>query len=249
MKWAAQKALEFDDTLAEAHVSLARSLFLQWDFSGAERELRRVLELNPDAAGAYELLLQVHTSRGRFEDAIAAGKRNADLDPFSPAPEYGLGITYFHARRFDMAIEHLRRSLQIDPLNPFTLRVLSLAHAWAGQPEEAVERCRELIASAPGVLQVRLQVGVTYAKVGQSEEARKILEEVEKSWKADGWSSFWIAAVHACLGEKDAAFEWLERSFEERASIMVFLQVHTLFENLRDDPRFDSLVKRIGIPD
>jgi hypothetical protein len=130
-----------------------------------------------------------------------------------------------------------------------TLHVLSLAYAWTDQPEKAVERCDHMMALAPGAVQARLQVGATYAKVGKTNEARKILEEAEKAWKPDGRSSFFIAAVRACFGENGEALDWLERSFQEHTGYMVYLKFFPVFENLRDDPRFDNLVKRIGIPD
>jgi serine/threonine-protein kinase len=250
MKWAAQKALELDDTLADAHVSLARGLlYYRGDVSGAEKEVRRSLELNPDSSGAYDFLRLICLCRGRFEDAIAAAKRAADLDPFSSIAELGLGTAYFYARRFDMAIEHLCNSLEADSQNLVTLMTLSLAYAYAGQPKRAVERCEQLMALAPGVVQVHLLSGAAYAKVGKTEEAHKTIEEAERAWKPGGGSSFWIAAVHACLGEKDPALEWLEKAIQERASAVLFLKVHPLFDGLLGDPRFDDLVKRIGIPD
>ena len=94
-----------------------------------------------------------------------------------------------------------------------------------------------------------LRKAVTYAMLGEAGEAGGILEEIEKNWKPDGTSSFWIAAVHACLGDKDAAFAWLERAFQERVAFLVFLKVAGFFDALQGDPRFDDLVKRIGIPD
>jgi tetratricopeptide (TPR) repeat protein len=91
-------------------------------------------------------------------------------------------------------------------------------------------------------------VGIAYAKIGRSEQARKILQQAEKLWKPDGRFSIWIGTIYAALGEKDAAFDWLERAFQERTPFLIYLNVHPVFDNLHGDPRFDSLVKRIGIP-
>jgi eukaryotic-like serine/threonine-protein kinase len=248
MKWAAQKALELDDTLAEAHLSLSRSLFYQWDFSGAEREVRRGLQLNPDSPLANGLLAEMQGSLGRFEGAIAAGKRYVDLEPFSPQSEFILGTAYFLARRFDMAIERFQKTLEIDPTHLSGRILLAFSYAAVGQRERAIKECEEALALGGRVTIVRLHAAAIYAKVGEI-EARRILEDAEKQWKPDGTSSCWIAAVHACLGEKDTAFEWLERAFQEHASFMVYLKTHPMFDNVREDTRFHALVKRMGIPD
>jgi len=249
-KWAAQKALELDDALAEAHASLGFSLWnLDWDFPGAEREVRRALELNPDNGFAYMTLSELALIRGRFEDAITAGKRFVDLDPFSPMAEVNVGIGYLSARQFDTAIEHLRRALAIDPSHSTGRVLLALAYATAGQREKAIEECEQVLAVSGSAAIIRLHAAAAYAKAGKTEEARRILEDAEKQWKPDGTSSCWIGGVRACLGEKDTAFEWLERAFQERAGFMAFLKTHPLFENLHGDPRFDALVKRVGIPD
>jgi tetratricopeptide (TPR) repeat protein len=106
------------------------------------------------------------------------------------------------------------------------------------------------LALSRGVAFIRLQTATIYAVLGESGKARTILEEAEKNWKPDGVSSFWIAAAHACLKEKDAAFEWLERAFQEHAAFLVYLKAKLyLRQNLQGDPRFDALAKRIGIPD
>ena len=107
----------------------------------------------------------------------------------------------------------------------------------------------QALALAPGVAFIRGNVAATYAKIGKIAEARTIVERAEKAWKPGDRSAFWIAAAYARLGEKDAAFEWLERAFQEHALFLVFLKFHPLFEALHGDPRFNDLVRRIGIPD
>ena len=168
---------------------------------------------------------------------------------FPPLAESTLGMAYFCARRFDAAMEHIERNLETFPGHATNLVLLALAYAAARQPEKAIEKCQEALAVGGRAAIVRLHAAATYAKAGKTEEARRILEDAETHWKPDGTSSCWIASVYACLGEKDAAFDWLERAFNERASFMVFLKTHPLFVDLHGDPRFDDLVKRIGIPD
>jgi TolB-like protein/Tfp pilus assembly protein PilF len=246
---AARKAIELDDTLAEAHISMGALHCIDWDFAGAERETRRGLELNRDSGLGYEFLTYLLWSRARLDEALAAAKRATDLDPFSWGSNHRLGVTLWLDSSFDKAIEQFRKTLEIDSHNSQTQVVLADAYACAGQTERAIEGCAGALALAPQVTLIRLHVAATYAKVGKIVEARRMMEGAEKAWKLEDGSSLWIAAVHARLGEKDAAFEWLDRAFQERAGMMPPLRMHPFFEVLRGDPRFDALVKRMGIPD
>ena len=248
-KAAARRALELDDTLADAHTSMAFVLVQDWDFAGVEREQRRSLELNPDLVLANTGRIMFNLIRGRFDDAIAAGKRAIELDPLSGVPAFLLGNAYYSARRFDAAIEWMRKGLETNPDNPRMRATLADVHAYAGQPEKAIEECERALAHAQSQPTIRLGVAGTYAKVGKIEDARRILDESEKIWKPGSPLSVFIAAVHARLGQRDAAFDWLERAFQDRAGFLANLRYYPLFDGLHGDPRFDALVKRIGIPD
>jgi serine/threonine protein kinase/tetratricopeptide (TPR) repeat protein len=248
-RWAGERALELDETLAEAHLSLGMVRFYGWDFLGGETQMRRAVELNPNSAPAWGELAFVFNSCGRSEEAIAASKRGLELDPLSDSPRLWMGVAHFIARRFDVAVEHLQKGLQINSHNTTCLGLLAAAHAWGGQPEEAIARCQNIETQAPGLTVILGHAGAAYARIGKSEEARNILRQVQTSWKPDGRSSIWIGAIHAGLDEKDAAFEWLEKAFQEHTSFLAYLKVHPIFENLHGEPRFDDLVKRIGIPD
>jgi serine/threonine protein kinase/tetratricopeptide (TPR) repeat protein len=248
-RWAGERALELDETLAEAHLSLGMVRFYGWDFLGGETQMRRAVELNPNSAPAWGELAFVFNSCGRSEEAIAASKRGLELDPLSDSPRLWMGVAHFIARRFDVAVEHLQKGLQINSHNTTCLGLLAAAHAWGGQPEEAIARCQNIVTQAPGMTVILGHAGAAYAKIGKSEEAHDILRQVQTSWKPDGRSSLWIGAIHAGLGEKDTAFEWLEKAFREHTSFLAYLKVHPIFDNLRGDRRFDALVKRIGIPD
>jgi eukaryotic-like serine/threonine-protein kinase len=248
-QWAAQKALALDDSLAEAHLSLGMIRFYSWDFAGGEKEMRRAVELNRDSAPAWGQLHFVYSSLGRFDESIAAAKRGLELDPFSDSARFYMGIAYFIARRFDLAIPHVEKALELDARNTTCLVALSLAFAWVGEPEKALRVCQETITQARGVNVALGHLGAACAKIGKTEEAREILRQIEEAWKPDGGSSIWVAAIYAGLGEKDAAFEWLEKAFHERSSFLAYFKFHPTFDNLHGDPRFDALVKRIGIPD
>jgi TolB-like protein/Flp pilus assembly protein TadD len=246
---AAKKALELDDTLADSHVGMGWSLFWTWDFAGAEREARRGVELNPDATEAWSLLDLVVLSLGRFEEAIAAGKRAVEVAPLDYYSSFALGVTYLHAQQFENAIEQQRKTADIDPGSPAAHGALAHAYASAGQYKAAIDECELALALNRKDAFLVMHAATGYAMAGEAGEARKLVEEVEKNWKADGASAFWLAAVHAYLGEKDTAFEWLERAFKVRAPFLVFLKIMWTHHLLRGDPRFNALAKRIGIPD
>jgi serine/threonine protein kinase/tetratricopeptide (TPR) repeat protein len=249
--WAAKRALELDDTLAEAHVAQARNLFyLQWDLLGAEREARRALELNPNSPEVFTALTLICLSLGRSDQAIESATKLSELEPLSATSGFGLGMTHFAAGRLDLAIHHFRKALEIDPNHTQNLATLAIVLAFAGESDQAAEVCRRVIALGNKAVQATiLQAAVAYAKMGRTEDARKILDEVEKDWKPGAGVSVWIAGVYACMNEKDAAFEWLEKAFKEHALFLVYVKFHRVFDNLHGDPRFDALVKRIGIPD
>lgn len=246
---AARKAIDLDDSLAEAHFSLALVLiYHDWDFAGAELELRTALARNPDLPYTYHALSTLRAVQGRVEDSIVAAKRAADLEPLSWMLNFYLGFIYYAARRFHQAIDQISRALEIDPDNLANHRYLADAYAFAGQPQKAIEQCEKVIGLGRGVMSLQLPAAVTYPKAGKPGIARDLLDQAVKDWKPDGRSSFFIAAAEARLGEKDKAFEWLERAFEERAGLLIYLKIHPMFDELREDPRFEVLLSRIGIP-
>lgn len=249
---AARRALQLDESLADAHVSLGYSLIYQsWDILGAEREARRSLELKPDFADAHELLSRINLTRGRLDDAISNGRRAVELAPLAFRPSHVLSIAYIAARQPENALAQARKSLEIDPGNVLPRGVLAAAYAAMSDPEQAIEELNAILSSAAaqGSPFIRVATASAVAMAGESERARTILDAAKSNWKADGATSFWIAAVHAALGEKDAAFEWLETAFQEHASFLITLKTNNYFDSLHGDPRFDALVKRIGIPD
>jgi len=249
MKAAAKKALELDESLAEAHVSMGFVLSQTWDFSGAQRETQRALELSPNVFATQGASRMLNLMRGRFDDAIASAKRAIELEPLSAPALLSLGVIYYCAGRFDRAIDQFQKALELDPGSALGHVLLADSYAYANEPEKAGEECERALALGSNASMVRLNAASTLAKVGKAEEGRKILEEAEKNWSPDIPVAHLIASVHARLGEKDAAFEWLEKAFRERVGFLAYLKVHPLFDGLRDDPRYHALVKRIGIPD
>ncbi len=248
-KAAAKKVIELDDTLAESHVSLGLSMFLDWDFAGAEREIRRGIELNPDSVLAYGFLTFVLWVSKRFGEAAAAARREIELDPSAVGANIRLAITFWCAGSFPEAIEQFHKTLAIDRYDSQVHVLLADAYACAGQVEKAIEECAQALALTPQVMIIRTHVATTYARIGKPDEARRMLGEIRSAWKPGDGSTLWIAAAYGRLEERDAAFEWLERAFQERASLTYYVPVHPFFTNLHGDPRFHALVKRMGLPD
>jgi len=246
---AAKKAIELDDSLAIAHTTLGFLLAQSWDFEGAERSQQRALELDPNSPDVHNGIMMFNIARGRFDGAIAEGKRAIELDPLTAARHYALGLAYYVARRFDDAIQCMRKGLETDPESPVRRLMLADAYAHLGQSEKAIEECETALAHGRHVPASALLAAVVFAKIGRIEEARRTVTEAEKTWRPGAPHAAFIAAVHARLGEKDAAIEWLEKAVQDRAGFLVNLKSHPMWDNLRDDPRYHAIIKRIGIPD
>jgi eukaryotic-like serine/threonine-protein kinase len=249
MKSVAQKALELDDTLAEAHTSLADAKFRgDWDWSGAEREFKRALDLNPNYAEGHQSYSQYLVAMGRFEESIAEGKRAQALDPVSPGASAVLGFDYYHARQYDHTIEECRRALDLDPNFLFAHWLLGLAYANTSMFEQAIaesQKAVELSGHGPGAVG---GLGYAYAASGRRDEAQQILGELKELAKRRYVSPFSVAAIYARLGDKDSAFEWLEKAYRDGAYGILFLKSEPQWDGSRSDPRFADLVRRVGLP-
>ncbi|HTR46272.1 MAG TPA: protein kinase [Verrucomicrobiae bacterium] len=246
---AAKKAIELDETLAQAHASMAFLLAQKWDFAGTDREQQRAIELEPDLAQAHVGRMMSNLIRGRFEEGIAAGKRIVELEPFFGPRILSLGLAYFVARRFEEAIPLIRRGLEIGPENLLHRIMMVEAYLRSGQRQQAIEEVEKVKLNEIKELPLRLMLAATLARLGKPDEARAVAEAAEKAWTPGSAWSVNIGAVHAALGDKDAAFEWLERAYQDRAGLLVYVKTHPMFDELHGDPRLDSLVRRVGIPD
>jgi TolB-like protein/Flp pilus assembly protein TadD len=249
-KVAAQKALELDNTLAEAHTSLGFSLTsYDFDFTRAIAEFKRAIELNPNYATAHHWYgnsaLMV---LGRFDEAIAEIKRSVELDPLSIINNADLGETYYMAHRYDEAIDQLRKTVEIEPGFYFAHSDLGAALQVKGDLAGAIaeyQKARELN-DDPFPLG---QLGNAYAASGRKAEALKILDQLEQISKQRYVAAYSFALVHIGLGHKDAALRWLEKSYQDRAGYDVIRIPHDpLLDALRGDPRFEALVQKVVAP-
>ncbi len=248
-KAAATKALELDGALAEAHISLALiKLTADWDWAGSEVEFKRALELAPGSAqGHYFHAYFYLTPKGRFEEAIAELKRALDLDPLSMIINANLGATLRFARRYDEAIAQCRKTLELDSRFGRGHVVLGMAYEHKGMYREAITEFRMAVDYDPRNTQPLVNLGHAYALSGKEAEARKVLAELHKRSKKGYVLASDLALVYVALGEKQQALAALEKAYEAHEFRVMFLNVDPRFDSLRAEPRFQQLVRRIGL--
>ena len=244
-KAAAKEALQLDDTLPEAHTSLAYILHVyDLDFDGSEREFQRAIELNPNYATAHHWYgIELSASLGRFDQAIRELKRAFELDPLSLPINGALGRIYYLARRYDEAIEQLRKTLEMDPgfyYAHWNLGSALVAKGAIGAAIEEYEKARAL-SDDPLVLGLLARA---YASSGNTMEAERILDQLNELSKKRYVPAYSFALVYLGLGNKEETLRWIEKSNQDHANL-VYFKVEPLLDPLRGDPRFEALVQRV----
>jgi serine/threonine protein kinase/tetratricopeptide (TPR) repeat protein len=248
-KVAAKKALELDDTLAEAHTTLgALLMFYDFDWAGAEREYKRAIELNPNYPITYEVYSYLLSSTGRFDEAIKTAQRAVEKDPLSPPLMGDVAGAYYMARRYDEAITQLQKSLEMDPNHLGGHMALGATYDAKGAHEEAIKELQKANAMVAKVTQVMSLLGHAYAASGKRAEALKILDELNEMAKTGYVSSWDLAVLYVGLGDKDRALEQLNKAYEDRAGWIIALKSDPMMEPLHSDPRFADLVSRMKFP-
>jgi len=249
-KAAALKALEIDDSLAEAHSVLGIvRLYYEWDWSGAEAALRRALELDPNDAWGHTFWSQWLLIMGRNEEAITEAQLGMELDPLSASLIFNLGQRLWYIRAYDRALEQLQKALELDPNFVWAHIVLAQVCAWKGRYEESLAACDKVTSLFGGNAHSRALRGLILAIAGRTDEARTILNDLKRQPKLDSMTVISLADTYSVLGEKDRAFDFLERAYHERVSVMIFLGVDPTFDNIRSDSRFAGLLSRMGLPE
>ena len=241
---AALRALELDDSIAEAYAALAEvRIYHDWDLEGAERAFKRALDLNPNLAharGHYSwYLLLNHTE----DVALPELKRARGQDPLNPVFSAWLGWRYLWTEQWDKALDEARKAIELNPDFPIGHYVMGGAYTEQGRFEEAVAAHQKAGAVSP---MWKWGLGCTYAKFGREAEARAVARELEEN--PTGWDSWGLAEIYAALGETDEALRWLEAAFDQRHSYIPWLNLWPPFESLRDDSRFQDLARRGNAP-
>jgi TolB-like protein/Tfp pilus assembly protein PilF len=245
-KEAAMKALKLDNTLGEAHAELAFARFIyDWDWSESEKEFQRAIELNPSYAYAHWGYSWLRTYIGRHEEAIQEARRAHELDPLDFDLWGHYARVHYYARDFDRAIEEYQQILELYPENTYIRGQMALALVHNGNHKEAIEECQKLESSKSRQYQIAYVYGVT----GEKEKAMEILDYYLEKSKNEFVHYASIFFIYSALNNKDAAFEWLERTYDEQEAYIGLLQVEPMFDNLRSDPRFQDLIDRMNFPD
>jgi eukaryotic-like serine/threonine-protein kinase len=244
----ALKALEMDDTLAEAHTSLAYARWLgDLDWVGAEREFKRALELKTSYVMAHEWYAEYLAALGRHDEAFSAIKRAQQLDPLSVPVTRAVGWVLYFARRYDQAIEELQKALAMDAEFLGARLVLWWVYVARGTPDVAIADIRKEL-EKPGLRTVKkLMLAYACAAAGNKEEANGLLWELESKLAGENRLALLSALLFTALDMKDRAFQQLHRAYELREPGLLFLKVAPWLDPLRSDPRYGALVEQLGL--
>jgi len=251
---ALRKAQELDDSLAEIHVALANlKRDVDWDFAAAEHEYKRAIELNPNYATAHQWYADFLASMGRHEEAVIETNKAHEIDPFSRTISAMIGMRFFEARRFDEAIAQYKKVIEMEPNYPIVHAFLAHAYEAKGMNSEAIAEIRTadilLEKDSTESSERKAAAFMQALKTGGAQGYwRKHLELSEKEYEQGYESAFGVAVIYARLGDKDRAFEWLEKSFAAHEDDLVSLKVQPAFDGLSSDPRFQGLLRRVGLP-
>ena len=247
-KTEARKAIELDETLAEAHTSLGWVTFIyDWDWSGADREFRRAIELNPRYSTARQWHAWYLMAMGRFDEALSEGRVAVDLDPGSVSIRRSLGWLQYYSRQHEAALENLRKALTMDPTAEETHRLLGLVYLQQGRYDDSAAAFREAIANSNSAVLAFAGLGHVASRRGRQDEARRVLAELEERARERYVSPVAMVGLQVALGQIDEAFEGLERAHAERRGWLAYLRIEPMLEPVRGDIRFQRLLERMRL--
>ena len=245
---AAQKALALDSSLAEPHASLAYYyLYYERDWQAADREFRKAIELNRNYALAHDWYGVYLTARGRWSEALAELEKARELDPMSLQISTDVGFSLYYSQKYDAAIQSLQETLRREPAFPLAHLWLGRAYEEKGMYAEAIAEFQKVQEAIPGWPVATAASGWVYGRWGKRSEARKVLKELHAQSKRRYVSAYAIALVHAGVGEKDEALRYLNLGLKEKTNWMVWTAVDPRWEPLRNDARFQQLVREMGL--
>jgi tetratricopeptide (TPR) repeat protein len=245
----AMNAIDLDNALPEAHVSLADIKYgYDWDWAGSEGEFKRALDLDPNHTSAYQGYGYLLLTMNRVPESTRMMQRALALDPVSLIAHMNLGDTYYYAVQYDQAIAEYRQALKLD--SSFYYAHLSIANTYAliGMRDEALAELSAAIAMPAENPLVRAAIAQVYARTGKATEAQWLLNSLIAASTQKYVRPYEVASICAALDRRDQALEWLDRSVEERSISVLRLGIDPQFNRLRDDLRFRDLLRRIGLP-
>src|SRR5213080_76132 len=240
----AQKALELDPELPEAHLSLACAFGGVFDWRNAQIEFDRAIELNPNLAWAYEIYAWFLGGLGRLDEAIAKDKKAIELDPLNSFFQSALAYFLYHARRYDDAIVQVRKTLELDPTSTLAHNLLGRCLLGKGDTAGAIAEFQQSKINITGAWYQGL-LGYAYAISGDRPKAEQILRELEAQAKRQYVSTTAFADIHLGLGEKEKALDWLDKSYQDQESACWYLTVDPIYDSVRNEPRFQALVQKV----
>jgi TolB-like protein/DNA-binding winged helix-turn-helix (wHTH) protein len=247
-KAAAQKALELDDGLAEAHASLAYiSMVYDWNWASAQKEFKRAIELNPNYAGAHEWYAEFLAARGRESEALSEMRRARDADPLLVLMHAAVAEALYFSRRYDDVISQCRQTLELDPDYPLAHFHLGRAYMGENNYPEAIAEYQKAQASLGETPAIVMAIGYANAKAGDHTAARKALEQLRAQSKRRYVPALYFAAIYTGLGDSDAGLTWLEKAYKEHSDYLIYLKVDPMADTLRSSPRFQTILQKIGI--
>ncbi len=250
-KAAALKALEIDPTLSEAHTFLAYCLIIyDWNWAGGERSFKRAIELDPNNSAAHFRYGQIYLMpMRRFEEGIAEIKRGLELEPLDMNMSGSLGSAYFFAGRKDEALEQAKKTFDVEPTHPISRWILSQAYLVKGMYEESRAHNEKWLQDDPLSQFALRDAGIAYAKLGRRDKAEEMIGRLREIGKTQYIPTTRIASVYGALGDMDKAFVELEKGFEARDWELYRSGIEPYMDDLRGDPRFAELIKRLNLPE
>jgi Tfp pilus assembly protein PilF len=245
----AAKAISIDDSLAEAHTSMAMALaILDWDWGAAEEEYRRALSLNPSYVTAHHWY-STHflVAQRRLEEAVREMEEAHRLDPFSPVIATNLGRALFLSGRAEDAKRNYALALELNPNFAYAHVQLGMALLSEGSTEEGSREIEAAVKASPDFFEAQAALANVYARAGRTVDAKRILQALQSRAGTEYVPATWIGVVCGALGELDQAFEWLEKAADDHSSTFPEYYTEPMFDSLNDDPRFGRLLGKIGL--
>jgi len=243
----ARRALELDDTLGKSHLSLGNMLLDEWDFAESEKQIKRAIELEPDNAEAHHIYSHLLLDQERFDESLRESQLNLQLDPHSTAPRLHLGQHYLYARQYDEAIKTLEETIRLDPNYSRAYLYISHAYELTNQNGKAIAAYLKSKALNGAEAQSIAELQKAYDTGGMRKFWQAELEQTIKKAQQNYVAPYNIALLYARLGEKDKAFEFLEKAYNERSPLLVAIRCDHELDTLRADARFADLLHRVGL--